>query len=197
MPDAKLLIVEQAEGKLFNRGLMLNIGVLESSDSEYIITQDVDTNPHIHIIETLYTYPVNDNSVMGIFTSECNTLGGIIKLKRSAFLNVNGFPSNYWGWGVEDKAFQNRCEFHNYIITKNKHPNDRDINDHFVIFDDVNDKVSHDGNMRTHMTYNVYNTLDKETQSKIHMASGVNTSTYSIIEQLEPSDNVKHIKVDV
>ena len=50
---------------------------------------------------------------MGIYTSHCNTLGGIIKLNDKTIQKINGFPNNIWGWGTEDKALQNRAEFYN------------------------------------------------------------------------------------
>jgi hypothetical protein len=197
MPYAHLLIVEQDEGKPFNRGLMINIGVLDSSDSEYIMTQDVDTNPRQHIVEGLYTKEVDDNAVLGIFTSICNTLGGIIKMKRSAFLHVNGFPSNFFGWGVEDKAFQNRCEYYNYTITKNKYPTDSDIQDHFTVFDDVNDKEAIDNHIKTSIYYGQYPHFNRETQLKLMMSSGINTASYSVIERTSIADRVDHIKVHI
>ena len=55
-------------------------------------------------------YKRKDNNIIGIYTSKHNTLGGIIKFTTNNFEKINGFPNNFWGWGVEDKALQNRVD---------------------------------------------------------------------------------------
>ena len=36
------------------------------------------------------------------------------------FSLINGFPNNFWGWGEEDKALQNRAEAFGIEIKKNE-----------------------------------------------------------------------------
>lgn len=44
--NLQIIIVEQNEGKLFNRGMLLNIGYHYFNDpSIFYITQDIDINP--------------------------------------------------------------------------------------------------------------------------------------------------------
>lgn len=48
------MVIEQNEGKLFNRGAILNIGFKEyENKSKYFITHDVDINPSIEVITPL------------------------------------------------------------------------------------------------------------------------------------------------
>jgi predicted glycosyltransferase involved in capsule biosynthesis len=118
----QVVVVEQDSGKLFNRGLMLNIGYNEYKlQSQYYFTHDIDIIPKEQCVKDIYTKePLeNNNTIMGILTSDCNTLGGIIKFDNESFLKANGFPNNMWGWGVEDKALQNRVETMNIKVEKN------------------------------------------------------------------------------
>ena len=34
--------------------------------------------------------------------------GGVSALSKEQFLEINGFPNNYWGWGGEDDDIFNR-----------------------------------------------------------------------------------------
>ena len=66
-----------------------------------IILQYVDINPTEDTIKSIYTKEVLDHSIMGIYTSRCNTLGGIIKMRSSTFETINGFPNNFLGGVVK------------------------------------------------------------------------------------------------
>ena len=81
-------MVEQGwNNKLFNRGCLLNIAVKEYKDrSIHLITHDVDIHPLEETIEKYYIDPIPENNIKGIFTSMCNRLGGIIKLRCDTFL---------------------------------------------------------------------------------------------------------------
>ena len=114
LPNSKVVVVEQNEGKLFNRGMLLNVAFKEyENKTNYFFTHDVDINPTKKCIEKYYTQLVDEEHVLGIYTSHCNTLGGIIKMKDSTIHKINGFPNDIWGWGAEDKALQNRTEYYN------------------------------------------------------------------------------------
>ena len=76
LPNSKVVVVEQNEGKLFNRGAILNVAFKEyENKTNYFITHDVDLNPTKKCITTYYIKEVNDSDVLGIYTSRCNTLG--------------------------------------------------------------------------------------------------------------------------
>ncbi len=120
--NPKIVIIEQANDKLFNRGLLLNIGFKENLNYEdsLFFTHDVDVNPREQTIITYYKDNIPDeNTIKGIYTSRFNTLGGVICFKKEPFLKINGFPNNFWGWGIEDKVLQNRAEFHKINTPKN------------------------------------------------------------------------------
>ena len=99
----KVVIVEQNEGKLFNRGMMINIGFNEYKlKSQYFFTHDIDIVPRENCVINIYNKDpsITNNTIMGILTSDCNTLGGIIKFDSETLIKANGFPNNMWGLGV-------------------------------------------------------------------------------------------------
>ena len=199
MSNTKVLIIEQTGDRLFNRGKLLNVGFKEYSDkTKYFMTHDVDINPTEDTLCKYYMRDIPDNSVMGIYTSQCNTLGGIIKFRPSTIISCNGFPNNYWGWGVEDKVLQNRCEFAGVQIEKNILNNNPLRETYFTILNDVNDRItSDDVHNKTMFEYNIFKTMSNK-QKKDHInISGLNNIEYKIVSKGELSDNVDHIMVDI
>ena len=199
----QVVVVEQDSGKLFNRGLMLNIGYNEYKlQSQYYFTHDIDIIPKEQCVKDIYTKePLeNNNTIMGILTSDCNTLGGIIKFDNESFLKANGFPNNMWGWGVEDKALQNRVETMNIKVEKNiisNRTNPLEIAN-FTVRDDINDKhLDNTFNSRTDYEYNIFKNLSLDNK-KIHIiASGLNNLDYEVLSKKEIYPNVVLIKVKV
>ena len=115
-----ILVVEQETGKGFNRGKILNVGFHYLKNCKnpeiknkffantHIFTHDVDINPRPETIKNIYQKSLKDNEIMGIYTSSCDTLGGIIKFTPNVYEKINGFTNNIWVWGSEDKDIQNR-----------------------------------------------------------------------------------------
>jgi hypothetical protein len=200
----KVVVIEQNEGKLFNRGIVINIGFNEYREqTEYFFTHDIDIVPKENCVKDIYTkLPSTNNTVMGILTagSGCNTLGGIIKFNSETFIKANGFPNNMWGWGVEDKALQNRVEFMNINVEKNiisdrKNPLEAE---NFSIKDDVNDKhQDEDFNSRTNFEYNLFKKLGNESKNNHIMISGLNNLKYEVLSREMLHEYVELIKVRV
>lgn len=189
IPNSKVVVIEQDwNNKLFNRGCLLNIGVKEYENKTiHCMTHDVDINPNEKTIIKYYKDPINNNTIKGIYTSVCNTLGGIIKLQSKTFFDINGFPNNIWGWGEEDKALQNRAEFKKVNITKNILNNDPNQNKYFLRFNDVNDRIPYKGKSYYNVKCN-----ENELQS-----SGLNNLQYKILARRQLNDYVEFIKVSI
>jgi hypothetical protein len=65
---------------------------------------------------------LNYNTTTGIvkhFYGYTFTLGGIVSITGADFERVNGFP-NYWAWGYEDNAFNNRIKVAGINIDRNQ-----------------------------------------------------------------------------
>ena len=197
LPNSKVVVVEQNEGKPFNRGAILNVAFKEyENKTKYFFTNDVDVNPTKKCIEEYYIKEVNDTNVLGIYTSHSNTLGGIIKIKDITIQKINGFPNEIWGWGTEDKALQNRAEYYNIkkltnFTTKSEHPL------YLKRFHNVNDRDKKNIVINTIKHYNKFKTLnDKEKLQEI-MSSGLNNLEYTILQRKMIHDMVESIKVTI
>lgn len=197
LPNTKVVVVEQNQGKLFNRGVLLNVAFKEyQNKTKYFFTHDVDLNPTLKCINTHYTKEVNDTDVLGIYTSGCNTLGGIIKIQDSTIHKINGFPNNIWGWGTEDKALQNRAEYYNIkkitnITNSKKHP------EWILRFDNVNDRRKDNAPLNTRKHYHQFKTLNDTQKLEQILSSGINNLDYTILEQKMINNMVELIKVDI
>jgi len=230
----KLVIVEQEEGKLFNRGKIINVGFNEYKDSALcFITHDIDIQPNEKAILEFYCnknenndinngnniiyindcdtinnaidIPSNTGSnsnnqkIVGIYTSDSNTLGGIIKFNKYIFNKINGYPNEYWGWGCEDKTLQNRAEFLGTNIHKNIRSNDNKKHEYFKI-DDVGDRQPDSTfNIRTDFEYYKFNNLSHDEKHKNMLLSGLNNLEYKILERqnLNDNENIELIKVSI
>jgi len=190
--------VEQEDGKLFNRGQLINIGFNEYKDkSKYIFTHDVDICPNEKCVRDIYAkIPTTD--IMGIYTSYWDTLGGIIKMSTSTYADINGFPNHYWGWGVEDKSLQNRAETFDKTISKNILNNDPYKLDFFSIKNDINDAIRDtDFNTRTNFEYDIFKRLEPSDRRYCVFATGLNNLNYKIVGRYHMSNDVELIKVSI
>jgi len=204
LSNSKVVIVEQDwNNKLFNRGCLLNIGAKEYENKTInIITQDVDTNPLEKSIKELYLPDVGDN-IKGLYnlSNNCDTLGGIIKMKNTTFFKINGFPNDIWGWGAEDIALKYRAKYFNiktyktFIEPDNLKKNCKKmyITENYIVFNDVNDRVG----INNEKNIKKYN-LDKYTDKMSNIScSGLNNLKYKINKKIIINDYVDLLNISI
>ena len=119
----KLVIVEQAPGLPFNRGLINNIGyALLRGEVDYVCFHDVDFLP----IWADYSYPELPTMIIWfgmesrpfdparpdkrIWYRLERCLAAVVLIRNEQFEQANGFSNRYWGWGPEDTDLQRRLE---------------------------------------------------------------------------------------
>lgn len=105
-------IIEQEEGKGFNRAKLLNIGFLEADkDCDYFVFHDVDMLPQNvdYGYQELPTHLAAAASQFNYGLPYEGYFGGVTMFSRKSFLKVNGYSNEYWGWGAEDDDILYRC----------------------------------------------------------------------------------------
>lgn len=193
--NLEILIVEQNNGKKFNRGLMINIGYQYYNNDNYdYITQDVDVNPILEESFDMYNYKLKDNEIYAIYSDE-NTLGGLVKFKGSDYKKLNGFPNDFWGWGCEDKELLNRAEFKKIKIKRSIGFHDIKTREkYFLIFQDNHLRERNDKYGESYILWKRLSNEQKNT--KLHI-NGLTTLNYKIIGEENLFNNVKKITVEV
>lgn len=186
--DGKIVISEQNEGKLFNRGMICNIGFdIFSSDCDYVCFHDVDM-----ICDNIdYSYSDKPTCLIKHRTKNPNVyngyFGGIVLFPKNKFVLINGFSNNYWGWGAEDDDLYKRCKMYN-IETDRRNGNCNDLE---IVTNDINRKNNY--NYKNNLDYYYKNKTLNDIQS-----DGLSNlkNLYKIIS-LEANKFYTKIKVDI
>ena len=115
----QFLIVKQNDSRSFNRGAMKNIGFLHVKskypndyDKITLVFNDVDTMPYTNILN----YETRQGIVKH-FYGYTYALGGIFSINAKDFEETGGFP-NFWAWGYEDNAMNQRVLAKNLTIDR-------------------------------------------------------------------------------
>jgi hypothetical protein len=120
----RIVVVEQAPGKLWNKGAMINAGVRHAADHcDYYCLHDVDAIP----VQANYQCPSQPlRLVTKLIGSKQGTerppryFGGVITVLREQVYAANGFSNQYWAWGKEDDDFLFRLLFAGYLCYSDK-----------------------------------------------------------------------------
>ena len=192
LPNSKIVVVEQNEGKLFNRGAVLNVAFREyKNKTKYFFTHDVDMNPSLEIIKSIYTK--EDIEMFRIKKVHNTCLGAIIKVRHDIIFDINGFPNDIWGWGIEDRALYYRCCMKNINITNNH-------NQSFKIMAHTSNAITYTGEKKIisdRWDQNYIIKLDDKQKEEMIMSSGLNNLKYTILERKMIHDMVELIKVEI
>lgn len=123
--DYGVYVVEQSSGGSFNRGMLMNIGFIESlrfADYDCFVFHDVDLLPEDD--RNLYWCPVMPRHLSAAVDTlfyklpYWNLFGGVEAFTKDHFELINGFSNRYFGWGGEDDDLYQRLIFHNLNLTR-------------------------------------------------------------------------------
>lgn len=103
--DYHILVVEQENGKPFNRAKLLNVGYdYTKPNYDYYCFHDVDMLP----LESDYEY-CDSPTHLAASAEQFNWMlpypqyfGGVTIFDSESFEIINGYSNQYWGWGAED-----------------------------------------------------------------------------------------------
>lgn len=110
----EIVVVNQVDDLRFNRGSLINVGVLEGCrDCDYIAMHDVDLLPLNEKLD--YSFP--SDGPYHLAAPDLHPLyhyktfiGGILLVTKEHFKMVRGMSNRYWGWGREDDEFYVRLK---------------------------------------------------------------------------------------
>ena len=112
----ELIIVNQDDAKLFNRGMLLNVGFkyAEKLGCDYVVFHDIDMIP-VHVDYSYSNHPLH--LATGFKENEGDKprevfdeyFGGVTLFPIEDFKKINGYSNKYWGWGYEDTDLLLRC----------------------------------------------------------------------------------------
>ncbi|KZS16554.1 Beta-1,4-galactosyltransferase 6 [Daphnia magna] len=126
--DYAIIVAEQTEGSLFNRGALMNVGFKEAQlldNFQCFFFHDVDNLPEND--GNPYSCPEDGKPRHMTFSlSRWNNykpfpgwyFGGVTALTANDFRKINGFSNVYWGWGGEDDDLLRRIRFHKMTPTR-------------------------------------------------------------------------------
>lgn len=115
--DFEIIVIEQDNAKLFNRGMLLNIGFKHAKEMgcDYVVFHDVDMLP----IDVDYSYsdiPIHLATNFSTLSSKQKRIvfdeyfGGVTLFPVKIFEEIDGYSNKYWGWGYEDDDLLLRCK---------------------------------------------------------------------------------------
>lgn len=106
----KVYAIEQEPGKIFNKGILLNIGFKEAINdyptANIFIMNDVDNFP---LTNDIINFNMLNKGVFHLFGLPLY-LNGIFSIDKNTYIKSNGFYNNYWCWGLEDDDFKHRID---------------------------------------------------------------------------------------
>lgn len=158
---------------------------------KYTILERKMINELVEIIKSIYTK--EDIEMLRVKNVHSSSLGGIIKVKHDIIFDINGFPNNIWGWGIEDRALYHRCCMKNINMTNNP-------NQSFKIMPHISNTITYTGEKKLISDMwmpNYINSLDDKQKEEMIMGSGLNNLKYIILERKMIHDMVEVIKVEI
>lgn len=110
LPEADIYVIEQKEGKAFNRAKLFNVFFCEQCHNyDYYAFHDVDmyldterTNPKVYDYPKVPTHIATRCQQFNYKMPYAGYFGGITLFNRKDFERSGGFSNNFWGWGGED-----------------------------------------------------------------------------------------------
>jgi hypothetical protein len=189
--DFEIVIVEQEEGKPFNRGKLLNIGAVESPKASYYCFHDVDMLPLVSDYSSVPvpTHLAAEAEQFGFKLPYPGYFGGVTLFDKHSFIKANGYSNDYWGWGAEDDDVMFRCLVKE-IKPARKNGRYRSLSHQREILQDL-----YNENLRKFFGFKNSTNID-HINAKID-SDGLTTLEYEVLSEKSISDKARIIKVKI
>ena len=177
-----ILIVEQTDGRPFNRAKLLNVGYAHTKGKfDYYVFHDVDMLP----IDADYDYCENPTHLAAKAEQFNYNLpyhtyfGGVTLFDKKSFVKTNGYANDYWGWGAEDDDMYNRCNFRGLTILRkpcsfkslahNRNIVEQEYNRNVALLGDSMTRIDIDGLSSLHYTKTAETKFDNYTKITVEI----------------------------
>ena len=189
--EYEILIVEQEDGKPFNRGKLLNIGAIQCHTASYYCFHDVDMLPMIsdYSYVSTPTHLAAEAEQFGFKLPYQGYFGGVTLFDKHSFIKVNGYSNDYWGWGAEDDDVMFRCLV-NDVRPSRKNGKYRSLDHNRVILQDL-----YQENLKKYFEFK--NSPNREKIIRDIKSDGLTTLEYKVLEERDLADKVKLVKVRI
>lgn len=189
-----IIIVEQDNNAVFNRGKLRNIGFLEACKrftDFYVCFHDIDILPEFSAnIQLDYSRPA-PNTLRHQY-GEIQCLGCLIIIDKETFQKLNGYPNNYWGWGFEDESVITRCIYKHVDIDRNNFV--QRWTEQNTVKELSHNKPS--GLDSQYVNRNRALTVLERIDPKSYLNNGISTCIY-FVNKIDVFEDYTHIYVDV
>ena len=200
--DFRIIIIEQGNIKPFNKGLLLNVAVkhLEMQDDDEIIFQDVSILPTRNVILECYKPKIKSDCAVGIYSHE-TSMGGVVKINKRLFDSINGFPTNYWGWGSESNTLRERLNMAGATCIIKYSPNTNISNASFIVPEEPA-SISREKRLegeRNEALHKFFRQCNRERKIYTIEKSGLTTTHFTPLRHLylEGEPSIEFITVDI
>jgi hypothetical protein len=183
----EIIIVNQSDGKGFNRAKLLNIGFKETGNCDYYVFHDVDMLP----TDSDYDYTdgpthlASQAEQFGYKLPYDGYFGGVTIFDKPSFIKINGYSNDYWGWGAEDDDVLYRCSIMGIQIYR-KQCKYKSL--------DHERNIEHDPYMKN---INKLNTFINSASEESIMNDGLSNLSYNKIEDKMLTEYTRFITVDI
>jgi hypothetical protein len=200
-----IVIAEQEEGQVFNRGAIKNAGFILGGVADYTCFHDVDYLP----LDADYSWaeiptglvsagarttPIETDAPLKVIGPDMTIFfGGAVIVPDKVFRQVDGYSNEYWGWGYEDTDLVTRFKSEG-ITCSRRHGA-------FIPLQHNSDGHESDGALNRTAALNRALYVRKWRNGKSAKADGLSTIAYEVLwrETLVPRTpehgSCEHIKV--
>ncbi len=196
MASYHVIVVEQEEGKSFNSGKLINVGFAEYENCRFVMKHDIDTIPSENQVRKLYLNRAYD--LHRIWAAHNAVCGGVCVFKQNTFKDVNGFPNDCWGWGIEDRAMYYRCKILQKNVSRHRYIRHM-FSRGFTILPHTSNVRTYTEELKVRSDYenNIMKCGNIEKQLQHISSSGLNNLDYTIVERKMLLPRVESIVVSI
>lgn len=184
--EFEILIIEQTQGKPFNRGKLANVGYLLSDNTSAFCVHDVDMLPQkvdYEVVADANHLAVNV-SQFGYHLPFETYFGGVVLFAPFIMEKINGFNNDFWGWGIEDNDLFDRVIYRECTVFRPQQGFFSSLPHKKAFQKDIYEK-------------NLIKLIKSQTNKSEYDINGLNSCDYKVIKAYSVEKNIKHFIVDI